>query len=153
MGKRRNDSLSRKTGTRGYRTVCWVSTEGFTEKDYFSMDVFRDVDVWDAKEFEVLLAWKAEDTRHHVIISNPKFELFLVMHFEKGNGCTTAAKVDAALKRYMPGYNKRLNRGQFSSSQVREASVASRAKRTGSKEAIPAPGMTDAHLLVERLPN
>ena len=45
LGKRRNDSLSRKTGTRRYRTVCWVSTEGFTEKDYFSMDVFRDVDV------------------------------------------------------------------------------------------------------------
>lgn len=38
---RKSPSLKRKVGTREYRKICWVSTEGQTEKDYFSMDVFK----------------------------------------------------------------------------------------------------------------
>ena len=42
MGKRRNNTLVRRTGQRPYRPVCWVSTEGTTERDYFRMAVFKD---------------------------------------------------------------------------------------------------------------
>ena len=196
MGRRKKDSLTRRTGTRKYRPICWVSAEGLTEKDYFSMDVFRearatvrfpknvhpdrrnpaavlkrfqkalrtedfrtedeawivvDVDEWDRREFEKLTAWAQADARHHIAISNPKFELFLVMHFEKGNGCTTAPKIDAALKRHMPDYDKRLRRGQFTASQVRAAAANARSKRASCESEIPDPGMTDAFLLVESL--
>ena len=47
----------------------------------------------------------------------------------KGSGCTTPEKVDAVPKKHWPRY----------------------AKRTGCKAVLPAPGMTDAYLLVERL--
>lgn len=196
MVRRRKDTLSRRTGTRKYRPVCWVSAERQTEKDYFTSDVFRDcgkvvrfpkdihpdwsnpaavlkrfqkalrtedfragdetwivvdVDVWGKSELEGLLAWPRKDGRHRVAISNPKFELFLVMHFEKGNGCTTAPSVDAALKRHMPGYDKRLKRGQFSVGQVHTAVVNARAKRIGCVSDIPNPSMTDVFLLVDSL--
>ena len=42
MARKRQDTLSRRTGTRKYRPVCWMSAEGQTERDYFTMDVFRD---------------------------------------------------------------------------------------------------------------
>lgn len=193
---RRKDSLTRRTGTRKYRPVCWVSAEGRTERDYLTMDAFRDsckairfpkdihpdrrnpaavlkrfqkalrtedfragdeawvvvdVDEWDRREFEELLAWARKDDRRHVAISNPKFELFLVMHFEKANGCTTAPLVDAALKRHMPDYDKRLKRGQFSVEQVRAATANARTKRAGCASDVPDPGMTDVFLLVESL--
>lgn len=37
----RKDTLKRKTGGREYRSVCWVSAEGQTEKDYLRMDAFK----------------------------------------------------------------------------------------------------------------
>ncbi len=196
MGRRKNDSLSRKSGTRRYRTVCWVSAEGSTERDYFGMDVFReadvslrfpkdvhpdrrnpaavlkrfqkalraedfrasdeawivvDVDEWDREEIDALYAWAEEDDRHHVVVSNPKFELFLLMHFEKASGCTTSAKVDAALKRHMPSYDKRLGKRQFSRAQVSDAITVARMKRAACRDDLPGPGMTDAYLLAERL--
>ena len=196
MGKRKRNSLSRKTGTRHYRPVCWISSEGHTERDYFDMNVFRnlgvsirfprdvhpqrvhpaavlkrlqksmrdnplrksdeawvvvDVDDWSKEDFDDLLKWSRSDPRHHVAISNPKFELFLVMHFGKGNGCTTPARVDDALGRCMPGYDKRLSRDRFGVSEVAQAIENARAKRLGCDSAIPDPGMTDVYKLADSL--
>ena len=195
MGKRRNDTLSRRTGQRPYRPVCWVSTEGTTERDYFRMAVFKDArasvkypkdvhpsrrnpaavlkrlqkeigseslrkgdEAWvvvdvDNYEGELgdLLAWCEGHPGYHLAVSNPKFELFLVMHFEKANGCTTASKVDSTLKRYLPGYDKRLSPTQFSLEEVKNAVTNARAKRAASEEALPGPGVTDAFMLVESL--
>lgn len=198
MIRKRKDSELRRSRieTRPYRSVCWISAEGQTERDYFSMDVFRnadkairfprdihpdrrnpvqvlkrfqkalrdrdfrpqdeawlvvDNDEWPAEEFRVLREWACADPRHHVVVSNPKFELFLLMHFEKGNGCTTPSKVDAALKRHMPRYAKRIRCGQFNRSEVEQAILRARSKRSACSDVFPAPGMTDAHLLAERL--
>lgn len=196
MARRKNDPLKRKVGGRGYRSACWVSAEGTTERDYLMMDVLKgacvnvrfpenvhphrrdpaqvlkrfvkamrtqnfrkndeawilvDVDSWDESALRSLLDWEGRDPRHHVAISNPKFELFLVMHFERANGCTTPQKVDAALKKHMPRYDKRLSRTEFSREQVEAAIGNSKLKRASCKAAFPGPGMTDVHLLVEKL--
>lgn len=195
MGKRRNNTLVRRTGQRPYRPVCWVSTEGTTERDYFRMAVFKDTrasvkypkdvhpsrrnpaavlkrlqkeigseglrkgdEAWivvDMDNYEgelgVLLAWCDKHPGYHLAVSNPKFELFLVMHYEKANGCTTAAKVDDVLKRYMSGYDKRLTPTQFSLEEVKNAVENARAKRAACTSELPGPGMTDAFKLVESL--
>lgn len=41
MGKRKNNTLSRKQPTREYRKIFWVNTEGQTEQDYLQMDIFK----------------------------------------------------------------------------------------------------------------
>lgn len=192
----KKDTLKRKTGGRQYRNICWVSTEGQTEMDYLSMDVFKesslvvkfppnrhpgqnhpiavlnrlkqklksndfrkgdeawvvvDIDEWDKDEFSELLEWSASDSRYHMAISNPKFELFLVMHYDSGSGCTTSQKVDASLRNHWPQYKKRIDPNRFSSVEVRSAITYARAKRASCKSLIPDPGMTDMHLLIERL--
>lgn len=194
--RKKTDPFHRKVGSRNYRKVYWISAEGKTERDYFSMRVFKDlncavrfpkdihpsrrsprdvlkrfqkalrsedfrqgdeawlvVDIDNGREaeFPELSKWRKQDGRHHVAISNPKFELFLVMHFESAGGCTTPEKVDAALKRYMPNYDKRIASGLFSEIEVRAAMERSRAKRRSCSAEIPDAGMTDVHLLVERL--
>ena len=88
-----------------------------------------DVDDWDEAEFAGLLAWQAVDDRHHLAVSNPKFELFLVMHFEKANGCATPEKIDAVLKKHWPRYAKRVPPTQFSVKQVRSAVENAKVKR------------------------
>lgn len=110
-----------------------------------------DVDEWDDTEFAKLLEWVKKDSRHHLAISNPKFELFLVMHFERGNGYTTSQKVDAALKKYLPKYVKRLSATQFTLEQVRTAIENARMKCMSCKSEIPDSGMTGMYVLVERL--
>ncbi len=89
-----------------------MRTEDFRNGDEAWIVV--DVDTWGDAEFAELLSWAASDPRHHLAVSNPKFELFLVMHFERSNGCTTPQKVDATLKRYWPRYGKRVNATRFS---------------------------------------
>lgn len=110
-----------------------------------------DVDTWDASEFDEILAWEESSPQFHLAISNPKFELFLIMHFERANGCTTASVVDERLKRHMPGYKKRIKPTQFNVAAISTAVENARLKRAGCKARIPQPGMTDAHLLVSRL--
>lgn len=197
MSRRRKDTLKRKQPTRQYRSVCWISAEGQTERDYFTMDVFRgssgmsikfpekihpsrtnpsavlkrfkkalakcdfrktdkawivvDVDTWNEAEFKELLDWAQSDSRFNIAISNPKFELFLIMHFENGNGCTTSERVDSVLKRYIAGYNKRLKSSQFDLETVCGAVEHAKQKRKSCKSNIPDPGMTDVHLLIEAL--
>lgn len=110
-----------------------------------------DVDEWPEDEFVALLEWAKKDHRHHLAISNPKFELFLVMHYEKGNGCTTAQQVDLRLKRYLPDYEKRLKPSQFSIDEVERAVENACAKRASCNNDIPDAGMSDVYKLVRRL--
>lgn len=124
------------------------------ESDFRAGDeawIVVDVDEWGATEFAELLAWESSDSRHHLAVSNPKFELFLVLHFEKGGGCTTPEKVDAALKRHWHRYAKRVPPTRFAVGQVRDAVERAKTKRASCKAALPAPGMTDAYQLAERL--
>ena len=141
-------------GRRNPSQVLKRFEKAMREEDFRREDeawIVVDVDEWDESEFDELLAWEAFDPRHHLAISNPKFELFLVMHFEKANGCTTASSVDAALKRHLPRYDKRLGVTAFSKDEVRAAVENARAKRAGCKSVFPDPGMTDAYLLADRL--
>ena len=102
-------------------------------------------------ELVALIEWERKDRRHHLAISNPKFELFLVMHFEKGNGCTTAQQVDSRLKHYMPDYDKRLKPTQFGVEEIEYAIENANAKCTSCDNDIPDAGMSDVYKLVLRL--
>ena len=124
------------------------------ENDFRKSDeawLMIDIDEWDGSEIAALLEWEARDPRHHLAVSNPKFELFLLMHYEKANGCTTPEKVDVALRKYWPGYDKRISRTHFSDGQIRRAIENAKYKRASCKEDLPAAAMTDVYRLVERL--
>ena len=110
-----------------------------------------DVDSYDETELQGLLKWESEDPRHHVAISNPKFELFLALHFGNASGCTTSASVDAELKKHMRQYKKRLNPRQFDRDVILAACDRSELRRRNGDSAIPDPGTTDAHKLVRQL--
>ncbi len=196
MPKKQRKNLRRKPATREYRRVCWISAEGKTERDYFSMEAFRrssfairfpkdihpnrrnptavlkrfqktlreedfrkddmawlvvDVDSYDMSELMRLVDWERENPRHHIAISNPKFELFLVLHFGNAAGCTTPTTVDAELRKHMVQYKKRIDSRQFSLAEILEACERSEVRRRGCTGPIPAVGTTDVHLLVRCL--
>lgn len=196
MAKKKRKELGRKPASREYRKVCWISAEGKTERDYFSMEVFKhspyairfpkdvhpnrrnpaavlkrfqktlreedfrkgdvawlvvDVDSYDAAELNRLIEWRNQDPRHNIAISNPKFELFLALHFGNAAGCTTPNAVDAELKKHFAQYKKRIDTRRFSLEEVLGACERAEARRRGSTGPIPPAGATDAHLLVKQL--
>lgn len=113
--------------------------------------VVIDVDTWPQAEIDKCIAWADSKRNYHIAISNPKIELFLVMHYESGNGCTTAERVDAAIRRHMPAYSKRLSRTHFDEAKIQFAVENASKKRATCHDDMPAPGVTDFHLLVEKL--
>lgn len=67
-----------------------------------------DRDKWQISDIEHLKSWKDQGEVEHfdVGVSDPKFELWLLYHFEKGNGQRTPEEIDRKLKGYIQDYQK-----------------------------------------------
>ena len=125
--------------------------EGKRTRKGDSFWIVVDVDNWGESDFETLRRWAAKEESRHLAISNPKFELFLLMHFDSARGCTTSASAEAKLRNYMPGYRKRLGRSELDVNQVRLAIANAAAKCTADPAVLPSPGATGAHLLAREI--
>lgn len=113
--------------------------------------IVLDADEWTRDQLEQVISWVQADGRHHVALSNPKFELYLIMHYEDANGCTSAAEVDRRLRRYWKDYRKRIPETKFSDEEIRSAVGRSLGGRAGCDGEIPSPGCTDVGKLVYEL--
>lgn len=93
--------------------------------------VLIDRDDWINEHIEELkgahksLKLKAKDFQ--VLISNPKFELWLLYHFKNAPKVGSVKKLDEALNKQWPGYDKAIPRGKFKREDVFRA--ADQAKR------------------------
>ena len=71
-----------------------------------------DRDDWAETEITKLENWvknnQSSDVCKGMALSNPKFEFWLLLHFEEGNGAETARSCMKRLKNYIPGYDKHL---------------------------------------------
>ncbi|MBF0426611.1 MAG: RloB domain-containing protein [Magnetococcales bacterium] len=65
-----------------------------------------DRDEWPEGELNKLVQWAKKGDQHHLALSNPKFEYWLLLHFESGQGVTTPAACDTRLKEYLPNDDK-----------------------------------------------
>ncbi len=113
--------------------------------------VVIDRDTWDEDDILDIVEWAEEDSSRHVILSNPKFELFVLLHFEDGRGCTTAHIVDDRLDRKWPNYHKGIPVDKFNETAI-DTAIQRSSERWNKKE-IPLhrPGSTNAHVLAKLL--
>lgn len=163
MAKRR--SFNRSTGTRRYKRLFVVATEGqLTEPAYFSLlndavvfshvrlanagndsapkHVLRrmeaelakasmrdgdkawlvlDKDRWTHEQLTKVFAWTQGHSWRGLALSNPKFEYWLLLHFEDGHGVASSADCTRRLARHLPNYDKGIRPGLLSLEQVRSA--------------------------------
>ena len=61
-----------------------------------------DKDHWTKSQLSELLAWTNIHDNYHLALSNPKFEYWLLLHFEDGKEVSTAPECDERLKKYLP---------------------------------------------------
>ncbi len=79
---------------------------------------------------EILYSWALEDEKRGIAVSNPKFEYWLLLHFENGDGISNDEELMNRLKKHLPDYEKgdiQVNR--FSLEKVKIA-----VKRASSKD-------------------
>ena len=88
--------------------------------------VVVDRDEWPEEELELCRMW-AQDPKESpgqckgFSLSNPKFEFWLLLHFEDGTQDTTSKACLEALRANLPEYNKSLARSDFDATSISTA--------------------------------
>jgi len=89
-----------------------------------------DKDNWRDQDLAQLFKWSLKSDSYGFALSNPKFEYWLLLHFEDGHGVRTPKECDDRLVRKLPDYCKNINPRLFSEARILEA--ISRAERKDS---------------------
>ena len=107
----------------------------------------------DARDLNPLFEWERGSNRHSVAISNPKFELWLAMHFDKCNGVRTPDECDRCLGKYIQNYEKNCSMDWVNPGNVQAAIANAKAKDSPACLAgsVPKEGTTTVYRLVENI--
>jgi len=111
-----------------------------------------DKDRWSDTQLQSLHEWNRTDERYGLAVSNPKFEYWLVLHFEDGDGIVSARDCVRRLKKHLPGYDKNL-RVESLRSRVAEAVFRAERKDTPLCPDWPRTTGTTVYRLVKDLVN
>ena len=65
-----------------------------------------DKDSWTDSQLTELYYWSITDPRYGLAVSNPRFEYWLLLHFEEGNKISSPNNCSDRLKRHLPNYDK-----------------------------------------------
>jgi len=115
-----------------------------------------DKDDWKEEQLAPLVEWVKQDpATRFLALSNPKFEYWLLLHFEEGDGVGTPQECDRRLAKCPCGYDK--HSGLFNAAKMTrelvEAAVK-RAKKRDSPQCRDWPrksGQTTVYRLVEKI--
>jgi hypothetical protein len=89
--------------------------------------VVVDKDSWREDHLTKLHNWAQSRTNYGFALSNPKFEYWLLLHFEDAKGVATGDDCDSRLAGYLPGYDKHIDPRHFTLERIRDA--AEKAKK------------------------
>lgn len=82
----------------------YIRDKGLEERDAAWLVV--DKDQWSDDQLLELHRWSQEKLNYGFALSNPKFEYWLLLHFEDGSGVTGSSNCIRRLRRHLPNFNK-----------------------------------------------
>ena len=80
-----------------------------------------DKDNWTDEQLVQLHEWSNGADNYGFALSNPKFEYWLLLHFEDGAGIATARECSDRLSRYLPDYDKGIDARKFTRERIHKA--------------------------------
>jgi hypothetical protein len=111
-----------------------------------------DKDQWTDEQLAQLHAWAQKRSSYGFALSNPKFEYWLLLHFEDGTGITSSRDCSDRLKRHLPGYDKGIDARKITPERIDEAIRRARGRDNPPCEDWPrTPGGTTVYKLVENI--
>jgi len=113
--------------------------------------VVVDKDSWLEEHLQQLHAWADGHDNYGFALSNPKFEYWLLLHFENANGVATADECDRRLRKHLPGYDKHVDSRHFTPDLIRTAAERARKRDTPPCTDWPRKPGTTLYKLVEKI--
>ncbi|MEI7834204.1 MAG: RloB family protein [bacterium] len=88
------------------RMTEYIHTEKLRKADEAWLVI--DKDQWSDDQLASLHQWKHGKLNYYLAVSNPKFEYWLLLHFEDGSAITSGNCTDL-LRKHLPDYDKRID--------------------------------------------
>lgn len=114
-----------------------------------------DKDRWTDEQLSELHGWVGAQTKEIVkrglAVSNPKFELWLLLHFQDVDSGCSARSCTNELAQHLPGYDKRISTEAFTEERIGEAVRRAKALDTPPCRDWPRTAGTTVYRLVESL--
>ena len=111
-----------------------------------------DKDQWTDLQLEQLHQWSTQRPNHGFALSNPKFEYWLLLHFEDVIGVTSSRECSERIRRWIAGYDKAVDTRKISNTQIQLA--IARAKQRDQPPCTDWPrqaGQTTVYRLVQNI--
>ena len=80
-----------------------------------------DKDHWQDRDLEQLHKWSQEAENYGFALSNPRFEYWLLLHFEDGTQIGSSRECSTRLKRYLPDYDKNIDIRKITPEMIQDA--------------------------------
>ena len=80
-----------------------------------------DKDQWQDEQLAQLHTWSQDADNYGFALSNPKFEYWLLLHFENGTNIGSSRECSDRLKNYLPDYDKSLDDRKISPDMIEDA--------------------------------
>ena len=111
-----------------------------------------DKDQWTDEQLAQLHTWSQSADNYGFALSNPKFEYWLLLHFEDGTNIGSVSECSARLKNYLPGYDKSLDVRKITSDMIEDAVPRAKVRANPPCEDWPRTfGRTTVYKLVENI--
>lgn len=110
-----------------------------------------DKDQWTDNQLSRLHEWAQEADNYGLALSNPKFEFWLLLHFENGKGVSNSRTCSQRLERFIPGYDKDINARKISEDMIKKAIERARKRDTPACRDWPRNTGTTVYRLVENI--
>ena len=107
-----------------HRMKQHLERNGITKTDEAWLVVDRDT--WSEEDLLQLHKWSQGASNRGFALSNPKFEYWLLLHFEDGTELGTNRALSRRLRRHLPNYDKGVDARKVTEAMIRQA--VSRAK-------------------------
>ncbi|MBX9691772.1 MAG: RloB family protein [Cyanobacteria bacterium] len=131
-----------------------ISELGEDFKDTDEAWVVTDKDEWTDTQLGKVITWSETQSNFGFALSNPKFEYWLLLHFEDGNKPKTPRECIERLKRHIPNYDKGIPRGKFIRINIVSAVDRARIRHRDSDKNNSMPfACTSVYILVDRIIN
>ena len=112
--------------------------------------IVLDRDTWKVDRLSEIQRWNIEDARFNSAISNPKFEYWLLLHFENPSNSLTSDDCTAHLKRHIQNYEKEVPKSAITYDGIERACKNAELKNPKHHDLLDDNG-TQVYVLVRRM--
>lgn len=110
-----------------------------------------DKDEWSEKDLAVLFAWSKESENYEIALSNPKFEYWLLLHFENATSSLSTRQCSNKIRIRMTKYDERIRCSQINLASINMAVKRAQKQDNPPCDTWPTTTGTTVYRLVERI--